>query len=270
MMTDFLKQQFPNAIRRGGTRKIDTKLLHTDLSYQRNPNKKKIKHIVDNFDINALDPLVVSYRNGRYNVVDGQHRLCAIKELCKKLGWDSFKIECRIIDGLTEEDECKLFKILADRRTVSVGEKAEASYCANDKVVVEIIDCVKQAGLICDFKGSKGENKINSIESLIKIYNDLGKEDFIKYLRLIKNTWNGNSVSLQKFMLMGVFEFYKVYHLEFNEKTFITKLSKWRPDDIKSDGQSDRTSNGYAKYAKVILNKYNKSAKGTNRLNNKW
>lgn len=262
---EILKRLFPNAHGRGGTQKIDMNMLHADLPYQKKPNKKLVQKIKKDFSPLALDPLVVSYRDGRYNVVDGQHRLCAIIELFRELG-GTFMIECRVIDGLTKEDECRLFKMLSERRTVPPSEQLEADYEAGEIWAVDMVNTINNVGLLFDFKNTKGKNRITATEAITKIYIELGHDNFKRYLKLLKDTWGGDPLSLQRFMLNGVFEFFTAYMFDYDRKTFIKKLSKISPFDIQREGKSDLTVKGFTGYAKAIVMKYNKGFGDNNRL----
>jgi hypothetical protein len=51
-------------------------LCDVDYSYQR-VRTSHVNYLHDNFDINECDPLLVSYRDGKFYIIDGQHRYYA-------------------------------------------------------------------------------------------------------------------------------------------------------------------------------------------------
>lgn len=56
--------------------------LKTDMSYQSPVKESQVKKIVKNFDPQKLHTIVVNKRNdGQFFVIDGQHRVEALKEL---------------------------------------------------------------------------------------------------------------------------------------------------------------------------------------------
>jgi len=62
----------------GKERSIPTSMLASGLPYQRPVDEKAVDRLIQNWDDRLLDPTTVSYREGRFNVVDGQHRVAAI------------------------------------------------------------------------------------------------------------------------------------------------------------------------------------------------
>lgn len=250
--------------------RIELDKLHSGLYFQCEPNQVRVEQIASDFNWTKLQPLDVSYRDGKYNVVDGQHRLFATRKAFINTN-KIITVPCLVRYGFTEAQEMELFVELAkDRRKVKPMEVYKALYGSKNRLVVNMVDTINNIGLIFDFKDYKIKNRITAVETVHKIFSELGEDDFKIYLKLIKNTWNGDSVSLQRDLLCGVFEFFKAYRFDFNEKMFIKKLSQYSPLDIKRDGKSDLNARGFTGYAKAISNRYNKGLKDKNRLNNKW
>ena len=62
-------------------RVISTDKLTSGLPYQRPVDDREVDRLVREWDERLFDPLAVSYRDGRYNVIDGQHRISAMRKL---------------------------------------------------------------------------------------------------------------------------------------------------------------------------------------------
>ena len=77
---------------------LSTGELYSGQPYQRPVNDSAVDKLVREWDPRLLTPLVVSYREGRYNLVDGQHRICAMRK--KNNGKDVTAL-CRVYRGLT-------------------------------------------------------------------------------------------------------------------------------------------------------------------------
>lgn len=249
--------------------KLDMNTLHTGLYFQKEPNPKRVQQIVSEFDWERVQPLDISYRDGKYNVVNGQHRLFAIR---KKFA-NSVKpvlIPCCVRTGLTEIDEMKLFSDLArGTRSINNLELFKSDYGRGVKEIVEMVDMAREIGFIVDFTNSKSKNRITVLKDLLNIYSELNNEDYKKFLKLIKDTWDGDSISLQKDFLLGVFEFYRLYKYDFDNKRFKKQLTNYSPNDIKRVGETDRLSGKTIGCAKAIFIKYNQNLK-VNRLQNKF
>jgi hypothetical protein len=243
--------------------RIDVTKLHAQLYFQNPPNEARVNAIVDNFDWNLFQPLDVSFRDDKYNVVDGQNRLYAVLKKFKNSG-KIINVPCLTRYGLTESEEMELFVDLAQmRRKVQPIEIYKALYGSGNQLIVDMVDITRKVGFLFDFKNSKANGRITAVKTLHNIYNQLGKTDYEKFLRLLYLTWNGETRSLQQEMLLGLFEFYKVYVLDIDEKTFINRLGKMSADEIYRLG--GRNSKRVMGIAYTILEQYNKGAK-KNRL----
>jgi hypothetical protein len=243
--------------------RIDVTKLHAQLYFQNPPNEARVNAIVDNFDWNLFQPLDVSFRDDKYNVVDGQNRLYAVLKKFKNSG-KIINVPCLTRYGLTESEEMELFVDLAQmRRKVQPIEIYKALYGSGNQLIVDMVDITRKVGFLFDFKNSKANGRITAVKTLHNIYSQLGKTDYEKFLKLLYLTWNGESRSLQQEMLLGLFEFYKVYVLDIDEKTFINRLGKMSTDEIYRLG--GRNSKRVMGIAYTILEQYNKGAK-KNRL----
>lgn len=86
----------------GTERMIHTSRLTSGLPYQRPVNSKEVERLIREWDDRLLDPIVVSFREGKYNVVDGQHRIAAMRLMN---GGSGVMVNCKIYSGLTYEQE---------------------------------------------------------------------------------------------------------------------------------------------------------------------
>lgn len=83
---------------------IDIRILEVDRAYQRFTHSK-LKYLIDHFNYKYMSPLTVSYRNGHFYIVDGQHRAIA----ASRNGIS--QLPCIIHTGLTQADEAKIFSL---------------------------------------------------------------------------------------------------------------------------------------------------------------
>ena len=85
---------------------INSAFLEIPAEYQRRLQMSKVKRMVAEFNGIIVNPPKVSYRDGRYIVIDGQHTIVGLKTL--NGGKDLF-IVCRVYTGLTKEEEALVF-----------------------------------------------------------------------------------------------------------------------------------------------------------------
>jgi hypothetical protein len=165
---------------------------------------------------------------------------------------------CQVHEGLTYEDEARLFiKLNKNRRGLMVYDYYKASLEAKDEKTVEVTDAIESLGLHVS-RGS-GSNKIQAISCVMAIYEKQGSGHLIKTLRLIKDTWCGDEKSFGNLMISGVSELISAYGNELKEERFITSLrSKAEAYKVLGQANSDMTQcSKKIKVAKVLLFYYN-------------
>lgn len=240
-------------------KKLNTKFLFVDELYQRDIDTRRVNKIVKEFDPNLVNPVKVSFRDGKYWVIDGHHTMMA--QIVKN-GNQDLLIDCKVFYGMTWLDEVNYF--IAQNgdlaRSVNINDKLRAKKNAGDPAVSNMVKLAEKAGFIIDFKGAKGQNKIIALSTLSKAYSGLTEEEYLEYLGLLKKTWGGMPDSLSREILQGFFIFYKTYKGKFNPKSFVSRLKKVAPYDIIRDGRSS-LSPGATKYARQILGRYNYNAR---------
>ena len=85
---------------------LSTGDLYSGQPYQRPVLERAVDKLVRAWDQRLLTPLVVSYRDGRYNLVDGQHRVCAMR---KMNGGKDVSVLCKVYHSLSYQQEAELY-----------------------------------------------------------------------------------------------------------------------------------------------------------------
>ena len=234
--------------------------------YQRTVKMQKVRAMAEKFDETLLGTITVSRREGKIFVIDGQHRVL----LAKLMNLDG--LMALVYEGLAYEEEAKYFNKLnganGEQIRLSTSDIFDANVEAKDKTSLEIKEIVESV----NFKIAKasGNNNIVAINTIIKIYKKHGGNHLFTLLKLIRDTWGGESNSLNNLILSGVSEFLKVYITEtnFSTATFVRQLSKVDPIKIiresKADTTTDKTN---VKTMNSLFKYYNYNLK-SNRLTN--
>lgn len=125
----------PDGSRRG---KVDLRLMEVDESYQRKPEESRIRGIIKEYRDYKIGVLLVSYRNGRFYIVDGQHRFLALI----RMGLVQ-EVDCIIMEW-TQDEEAVAFRNQYDNtRKLSNSESFRSGIVGHDE-----IDCAILA--LCD------------------------------------------------------------------------------------------------------------------------
>ena len=73
----------------------------------------------------------LSFRDGHYYIVDGQHRFYALVEWLDGDNWEVIEVEkCMVLTNLTIEDEAELFLDLNNRKAVNFYDRFQVSLTA--------------------------------------------------------------------------------------------------------------------------------------------
>jgi len=234
---------------------VDINLLHSGLAYQRPINEKFVRDTVKIFDKNEVNAPLVSLRDGKYNVVDGQHTIAIVKEI----GWN--RIRCEIRKNLTEEEESKWFTVTnTKQRPQSKQSILNSRYFGNDEKLNKLIKALSSVGYklkTVDISSSDGI--IDASVTIENIFDETEQEDFINCLTLHQGVWNGDKESLKASFLKGMFKFYNTYKTNIDNKRFVKALSKCTAEKIKVEAETDKfTKDISVKYARVLVSYYNK------------
>ena len=241
--------------------------LYSGQPYQRSVKDPVVDKLVREWDPRLLTPLVVSYRDGRYHLVDGQHRSCAMRRMN---GEEDVIATCQVYRGLTYEQEAELYYKL-DRAKghlrLSSATKALLE-SGSDSQITDIKKRIEGAGFIWALDKPTGEAfEIEATRTVINAYHLLGGTSFSRMLSLLAKTWHGVPNSTKACIISGMALFVKTYETELNDTTFINRLSAVDPDEIIRRGKADFSTNKAAlRFARVIWDRYNGHQRGGRKL----
>ena len=246
---------------------LNTKDLISSQPYQRDVDQKQVSYIVTNYDPHKFGIIKVSFRDGKYYVYDGQHRIAAFKVL--NGDQDGF-VKCEVHYGLTYEDEAKYFaEQYLGSKNVGIIYRWRALYEAKEEPVYSIVNSVRALGIEVKFTKVKEPNRIIAFKQLNDMWAKLGSDKTLKTLLLLKKAWENDENAFDGNMILGMREFFYVYKDEINEETFVKQMKKVAPSVIIVEGKKDSISKNGLNFAKVIWIKYNNGLK-TRRLDYKF
>jgi hypothetical protein len=227
--------------------------------YQRPISPAKVNKIVKTFSEARLHPVDVSYRDGNYYVMDGQHRIAALKKL------DIPQAPCMIRQGLTYQEEADLFvKLNSDRSKPTKLALFHADTEAQKVPALEINSLVESVGFTIAKNGGSKSNTISAASRLEEIYKAVGPSGLRQVLLLVRKAWNGRVESMDGRILMGVCEFYKRYRAELVDTDFAKRLSKVEPKKIIAESKMVPklfSNNSCIPCAIIMLQYFNKGCK---------
>ncbi len=247
---------------------LNTKDLVSNQPYQRDIDQKEVAYIVSNFDPHQFGVIKVSFRDGKYYVYDGQHRITAFKIV--NGNQDGF-VRCEVHYGLTYEDEARYFaeQYLGSKK-VDIVYRWRALFEAKKEPVYTIVTSVRAIGIDIKFTKNKSVyNRIIALKQLNDMWDKLGSEKTLRILTLLKKTWETDLNAFDGNVLIGMREFFFTYSDEIDEEAFVRQMKKVSPFSIVVEGKKDMLSKNGLNFAKIIWSKYNNGLK-TKRLDYKF
>ena len=256
----------PEYTNSGELRMISTSKIHSGVAYQRPIDERVVDHLVAEWDARLLDPLAVSFRDGRFNLIDGQHRVAAMRKL--NAGRDVMA-PCMVYAGLTYEEEAELcYKLDKAKKRLSLAQSTNALIESGGNTdVKEIKKIMEKEGFVWSLKKTHGKDyEITATRAITNAYEELGDAGFARMLRLLDKTWHGDPGSLNAVMVSGLALFLVKYGNDFTDSDFSRRFSAFDPQEIVRRSKADvsTTSRGL-RCARVLLEKYN-SRRGGRKL----
>ena len=196
-----------------------SKLIYPREIYQRGVERKRVELIARDFNEYIVNEPKVSFRNGRYYVMDGQHTI----EGCILLnGGEDRPILCKVYTGLTMEQEALLFaEQNGHAAPLSAGIKLRAKVVGGDAPSKAFVAATNRVGLSLNYDSMQlSDYRISCVGTALKLYDQLGEEIYCEALRHIVEAWEGRPDSFRAAVLRGVMYFVQVYKAEELEQLF--------------------------------------------------
>lgn len=238
-------------------RKLPVGVLEIDPSYQRDYRPEWSKEIAANFNPKLLDIIYVSYRDGRFWVFDGQHRVSGVKI---KFHDSNYPMVCRVYHGMTQEDEARLFcELNTSTMKMSAAAILKSQAVYGDESVKSFLQHTKDCGFVID--PSKRVNCRYGIQAVKKaqtLFERLGPDTYDRILSLLKATWGGEQWSVSQNMLGGMGALLQTYGDKIDDVKFASQLRNITENQIvKQAGRYSDESVPVA-HACALVDYYNK------------
>ncbi len=198
------------------------KMIVSDLS-QRTRNDARVDHLLNDFDIDQIGYPVVSEREGHFFIIDGQHRIEALKRWLGA-GWESQKIACAVYSELTHAQEAEMFLRHNDVLQVNAFAKFNVACSAGREVEVAIRKCVEAQGLHVAQGGTPGS--IGAVGTLVRVFNRSNAQTLGRSLRIIRDAFG--DAGLEAVVIDGMAHLCKRYNGLMDEDFAKQKLGATR------------------------------------------
>jgi hypothetical protein len=131
---------------------------------QRKLNTQRVDHLAANFDPEQIGTPTVNARDGWYYVIDGQHRVAAMKAI----GWGDQSIQCWTYEGLSQQEEAERFLKINDTLPVTALDRFHRSVLAGRHPEGDIDRIVRGLGM--RVTRDRVEGGIAAVAALTRVY----------------------------------------------------------------------------------------------------
>lgn len=244
----------------------------TALVTQREFRKAWGDYIASNFDLDKVGDIYVNHRDGSYWVIDGQHRLYALRQ--HGFADDKDKWECRVYENLTDSQAAEVFLGINDRKRVAVFDEFHVACTAGRTRETSIRRAVESNGQ----KISRNHNEgVSAVSALGKVFDASGDVVLGQVVRTLKAAFPEDPMGFDRIVIQATGLVYNRYNGRTNEKSMAQRLGalKRGARELLLKAESLRVKTGNQKthcVAAVIVDTYNKG-EGTHsklRLSSWW
>ena len=232
-------------------------LIYPREVYQRGVQRKRVELIASHFNEYTANEPKVSFRNGKYYVVDGQH---TIESRILRNGGKDLPILCKVYTGLTMQQEALLFaEQNGHSAPLTAGIKLRAKVVGEDAPSKTFLAATNRVGLDFNYDSLQlSDYRISCVGTALKLYNQIGEKIYCEALRHIVEAWEGRPDSFRAAVLRGVMYFVQLYHGQYSEERLVRALSGVHPMELYRVSRDNPAKlPGWRRYVYPIYTTYN-------------
>jgi hypothetical protein len=183
---------------------------------QRDLNQARVSKLAAVFDPEKMDAPTVNHRGGWYYLIDGQHRIAALKQWLSS--WQDQQVQCWTYEGLSEAEEAEKFLALNDTLPVRAFAKFKVSVQAGRDTEADVDRIVRALGL----RIARGSG-ISAVATLRRVYTRGGAAVLCRTLRIIRDAYG--EAGLDGPVIDGIGLLCQRYNGDLSEQRAIERLS---------------------------------------------
>lgn len=235
---------------------------------QRELKAAKVTAILSRLDLDQVGYPVLSCRNDKHFIIDGQHRVEALKRFfAEDLGT---KIQCRVYDELSEDEEAEMFLKLNDQLAVTALAKFKVGVTAERPEESDIDRIVRANGAVV---AKTGENAIGCVGTLRTVYRRNGGPALGRAVRLLLT--GCGEAGLTAYLIDGMGMVVGTYNGALDDSHMVRRLAEISGGvaGIMNGATASRLATGHPMaqcVAAQIVDNYNRGKQGRGRLPQWW
>jgi uncharacterized protein DUF6551 len=188
---------------------------------QRNLKQARVDELATEFDPEQVGYPTVNHRAGRYYVVDGHHRVEAMKIWLGE-DWERQQIQCQTYEDLTEEEEAEIFLKLNNVLSVTAFDKFRIGVKAGRPEETEVERIVREC--VLRVSQDQGDGAIGAVGTLMRVYRRGGPQNLARTLLIVRDAFG--DAGLEASVIDGIGLLCHRYNGELDDARLVERLSK--------------------------------------------
>jgi hypothetical protein len=198
---------------------VPLKAMTTSDRIQRELKENRVDHLLAAFDPDHFGLPVLTQREDKFFIIDGQHRVEAVKRWLG-VSWVEQSVECRVYTNLNEVEEAEMFLRLNDILAVGAFDKFKNGVNALHAEELHISGIVNSEGL--SIGKHKKPGNITAVKTLRNIYLNHGGEQILaKTLRTLRDAYGDSGFEAS--VMKGIAQLFKRYS-ELDERLVMVRI----------------------------------------------
>lgn len=209
----------PNRVERSARLKwVPIPLMKVSPVAQREVNQARVDRLAASFDLEQLGTPTVNDRDGAFYILDGQHRIEALKQI----GWGDQQVQCWTYVGLTDAEMADRFDRLNDTLAVHAFDRFRIRVNAGREAECDIDRIVRANELVVSRDMLPGA--ISAVGTLSRVYNRAGAPTLARTLRIVRDAFG--DPGLEAPVIDGIGLLCQRYNGELEDSVAVEKLAK--------------------------------------------
>lgn len=177
--------------------------------------------ILAELDLDKIGFPIVNHRDGIYWVLDGQHRIYALKEF----GLGDKDLDCEVYEGLTDAEMAHIFLGRGTSKQIPPFDKFHVSCTAGHKRELDIRRAVEANGQKISRDRREG---ISTVGALGSVYDKSGDVVLGQVIRTINLGFGGDALAFDRSVVEGLGLVFNRYNGRTNERQLGARLADLR------------------------------------------
>lgn len=221
--------------------------------YQRAP-QNKINKIAREWDIQQCGMIIVSYRNGKFYIVDGQNRYLA----AGMVGLDA--LPCQIFENLDIKGEARVFANQnINKSNLSSFDLFKAELVAEDETALAVKAICDRYSISTKKSAASTTGTLKGLDITKRIYNNCGEEALEWIFNIIQDCgWHDVKGGYGSVIMAAIYNIFTNHNNELNSinQRLIDILENTTPERIMAKASSIYVSRGQTSALTTFLEKY--------------